>query len=66
VVLEFTQINSDGTEKSVYRIRLTNAHISSIHQFTECGQEMEEISFTFKKIEESSLLANTMAEDDWE
>jgi type VI secretion system Hcp family effector len=66
VILEFTQISSDGTEKSAYRIRLTNAHISSIHQFTECGLEMEEISFTFKKIEEASLLANTMAEDDWD
>jgi type VI secretion system secreted protein Hcp len=66
VILEFTQKDSDGNEKTAYRIRLTNAHIASIHQFTEYGQEMEEISFAFKKIEEDSLLANTMSMDDWD
>jgi type VI secretion system Hcp family effector len=66
VILEFTQIDSTGNEKTAYRIRLTNAHIISIHQFTEHGQEMEEISFTFKKIEQASLLANTISMDDWD
>jgi type VI secretion system secreted protein Hcp len=66
VILEFTQIDSTGNEKTAYRIRLTNAHVASIHQFTEHGQEMEEISFAFKKIEQTSLLANTMSMDDWD
>jgi type VI secretion system secreted protein Hcp len=66
VILEFTQVDSTGNEKNAYRIRLTNAHITSIHQFTEYGQEMEEISFTFKKIEQASLIANTTSLDDWD
>ena len=46
----------DGKEFAYYTIKLTNASVAKIHQFTSDaadtkGQQMEEISLSFQKIE---------------
>ncbi len=53
-----------------YRIKLTNANISEIKQYTEIvnGQAtvLEDVSFTYQKIEVEDLGTGTVAADDWE
>jgi type VI secretion system Hcp family effector len=50
VVFEFTRARGSGTE--VYQtVRLTNAMVSSVKTINGDGRPMEEVSFTFQKIE---------------
>ena len=55
-----------GTEVNYYTISLTNANISSYKQFNEPGVGlMEEISFTYQKIEMTLTDGGISAMDDW-
>ena len=76
VTLEFTKMNQNGEEYVYYTIKLTNATVSSIRQHTPenapAGKDVagaavpvEEISFTFQRIEIESKDGKTMAVDDW-
>ena len=82
VKLEFYKVNANGEEYVYYTVRLTNASVSAIRQYTSDGgvqasssakqgsssldlKELEEVSFTFQKIEVESKDGKTMSMDDW-
>lgn len=85
VLIEFYESGPSGKEYVYYTVRLTNANVSRIFQYTDVppvpGQppqnvDLEDISFTFQKIEISTNDNNTVgsgkvnggktsASDDW-
>lgn len=68
VTLEFVRTQPDGTEAVVYRIKLTNAGLSEIHQYDEgrAGQQpYEELSFVFQKIDLTWVDGAITATDSW-
>jgi type VI secretion system secreted protein Hcp len=71
VLFEFVKANSKGEEQIYFTIKLTNATIISYQQNINLGNfssyqipELEEVSFSFQKIEIEHKLAKTMAVDD--
>jgi type VI secretion system secreted protein Hcp len=73
VVLEFVRADANGAEEVFYTIKLTGATASRFRQYMaapEAGNPagsglLEEISFTFQRIEMTSADGSTMAMDDW-
>ncbi|MBA3709015.1 MAG: type VI secretion system tube protein Hcp [Planctomycetes bacterium] len=72
VVFSFVRTAPDGSEKTFFKVTLTNATVASAKllvpdsSLTEARQEFyEEVSFTFQKIEWNHIEAQTMAIDDW-
>ncbi len=73
VQFDFIRTNADGEEEIYYRIRLTNANISDLKQYMDDTKHanqydtrmLEDVSFTFQKIEVEDLPGKTMASDDW-
>jgi len=85
VLIEFYETGPSGKEYVYYTVRLTNANVSRIFQYTNvpptAGQppqnvDLEDVSFTFQKIEISTNDNNTVgsgkvnggktsASDDW-
>jgi type VI secretion system secreted protein Hcp len=68
VTFELVRTQPDGTEAVVYRIKLTNAGLSDIHQYDEgkAGQQAyEELSFVFQKIELTWVDGAITATDSW-
>ena len=78
VTLEFRKTNANGEEFVYYRIKLTDANVSEIRQFSRDGienatakntpadaSELEEVSLTFRKIEVENTEGKTMGADDW-
>jgi type VI secretion system secreted protein Hcp len=76
VVLEFTKTDKNGEEYVFFTIKLVNATVNSIRQHTPenasggkdaagAAVPVEEISFTFQRIEMESKDGKTMAADDW-
>jgi len=78
IKMEFVKTDPKGAEIVHYQITLTNATVSSLHQFVESVRreatggsgpatlmELEEISFTFDKIELEDILGKTMGNDSW-
>jgi type VI secretion system secreted protein Hcp len=66
VKIEFEKISSSGKEYVYHRITLTDATISDIHQHAAADtRELEEVSFTFHKIEIENVDGKTIAIDDW-
>ena len=74
VLLEFVRTNANGEEYVHHTIKLTNASVAKHHQFIKSDakndgkhdvHELEEISFSFQKIEIENKDGKTMAADDW-
>lgn len=65
VVINFFKSQTNGTEVNFYRVTLTNANISEFRQHTSGNSVLEDISFTFQKIQQADLVAGTAASDDW-
>ena len=69
VLIEFFTVNAQGQMEVAHWIRLTNATVAAVRQFTEKDQSglhpQEEVSFTFQKIEVSNSRGKTAAADDW-
>ena len=74
VNFEFSKTDANGEETVFYTIKLTNASVSKITQFTshpEAHQDpmptryLESLEFTFQKIEIDSKTGKTAAVDDW-
>jgi type VI secretion system secreted protein Hcp len=75
VIIEFVKVNPDGKPQVFQRVTLTNATISDDRQFLDVpsiqgsnggGTPMEEISFTFQKIQFENTDGGTSATDDWQ
>ena len=72
--LDYWQLQPRGKEGLVYTVRLTNANIASIHHRVENVATpgnaqlpaMEDIQFTYQKIEWTWNDGGISAEDDWE
>lgn len=63
-------INLPGGERGAgYRVKLTNAAVSEVKQYTEGtgsgSTVLEDVSFTYQKIEVQDLGTGTLAADDW-
>jgi type VI secretion system secreted protein Hcp len=79
VLFEFYKTTPEGVEEVYYTVTLTNATVSQVHYTTGTGEsassaktqssydthELEEVSFTYQKIEIESKTGQTMASDDW-
>lgn len=66
VSLSFYGVGMDGVERVQTTINLTNANVASIVRHLDAsGGLVEDISFTFTKIEVADILGGTMASDDW-
>ncbi len=79
VLFEFYKTTPEGVEEIYHKITLTEATVSKIHYTTGTGEsassaktqatydthELEEISFTYQKIEVESTIGSTMASDSW-
>ena len=79
VTLEFTKVNPNGEVYVYQTIKLTNATVTSIHQFTAQQDAasasnkrvasgspwLEDIAFTFQRIELTNNDGKTMFVDDW-
>jgi type VI secretion system secreted protein Hcp len=77
VVILFVRTNANGEEEVFQTIKLTDASVASIKHLTAGGpddprgwvrdsREVEEIAFTFRRIEISNSIGKTMAMDDWQ
>ena len=66
VVINFFRAQANGKEVNFYTVTLTNATISEFKQNSSGNTVLEDISFTFQKIEQQDKLAGTTAIDDWE
>ena len=80
VTFEFRKTNQNGEEYIYHKIKLTDATISTVRQFTSGAtdgasstkhsssadtKELEAVSFTFRKIEVENTDGKTTAMDDW-
>ena len=77
VSFEFEKVAADGVESVYYTVTLTNASVADVRQFTpdlyqdqppndKEYRELEEVQFTFQKIEERSRDGQTVWADDWQ
>ena len=80
VLFEFIHSTPDGQEEVYHTIKLSTATVSSIRYMTGTGgdssssakstssydtHELEEVSFTYQRIEVENLPGQTSAQDDW-
>jgi type VI secretion system Hcp family effector len=74
VLIEFVRTHANGEEYVYHTIKLTNAIIIGIKQYTKLDNsslridthEVEEITLTFQKIEIENKNGKTSATDDWQ
>lgn len=66
VLLEFVLTNSMGQQEIFYTITLTNATVAEVAQRSEDSRLLEDIAFTFQKIDIESKAGKTMAVDNWQ
>lgn len=72
--LKFWSTSTTGKEKQTYTIELVNASIASIREYMPDNEDpakanlplLEEISFTYQKIEWTWMDPTVSASDDWE
>ncbi len=67
VQFSFSKRNSQGTMYVFQTVKLTDAEISDVKQYTDKSGlfEIDEISFVFRKIEVQNKDGNTTFADDW-
>ncbi|MDQ6887627.1 MAG: type VI secretion system tube protein Hcp [Gemmatimonadota bacterium] len=80
VLFEFSRTNANGEEYVFQTIKLTNATVSAIKQYSagataegaaaskrsaDAGRQLEDVSMTFQKIEMENRDGKTAAVDDW-
>ena len=80
VLFEFIHTTPDGMEEVYQTVKLINATVSRVKQMTGAGgdsagssktsatldtMELEEVAFTYQRIEVENLPGQTSAEDDW-
>jgi type VI secretion system secreted protein Hcp len=59
VVINFYRTDRSGRDVNYYRVTLTNASLSDVHQYTGGTDVLEDDSFTFQKVEQQDLIAHT-------
>jgi type VI secretion system secreted protein Hcp len=66
VVINFFRTDRTGKDINYYRVTLTNGSISDVRQYSSGNVVLEDVSFTFQKIEQDDLVAKTSFVDDWQ
>ncbi|MBD1842626.1 type VI secretion system tube protein Hcp [Cyanobacteria bacterium FACHB-63] len=77
VVIEFVHTTPEGAEEIYHRITLSEAAIVQLKQYTQSAttleqgvldekSELEDVSFSFKRIEMTNLWGKTSATDEWD
>lgn len=66
VVINFWQTTNTGSQVNFYRVTLTNASISQDKQMSSGSTVVEQVSFTFQKMEQDSLTGHTTVIADWQ
>jgi type VI secretion system secreted protein Hcp len=64
VLINFYRSDREDRFVNFYRIKLTDALVISVKQYTSGTTVLEDISFTFRKIEHESLTGQTLWSDD--
>jgi len=59
VVINFYRVDRTGRNFNYYRITLTNANVSDVHQYLGASTVLEDDSFVFQKIEQQDFSAHT-------
>jgi len=79
VLFEFVHTTADGAEEIYHTVKLVNATVSKVKQVTGVGEsagssktsntfdthELEQVSFTYQRIEVENKPGQTSAMDDW-
>jgi type VI secretion system secreted protein Hcp len=74
VLFEFLKTNPSGQEYVHYTVKLTNAAVASVKSYLDLtdtsgdpydAHELEDVAFTFEKIEIENKDGKTLAIDDW-
>ena len=74
VLFEFVQTTKEGKEEVYYTVKLTNATVAFVKQYQATSAKhgdatdvhaLEDIGFTFNKIDMENKIAKTAASDDW-
>jgi len=68
VLVEFIRPDPRGPDSTYATITLTNGAVADVRQYTDAGppyRQLEEIAFTFQKIEIRDVAGNTSFDDDW-
>ena len=63
VLVEFFKTEDSGKSIKYYEVRLTHANASSLRQFTENNQFLEELQLTFQTIEETQFPTQNLGSD---
>ena len=63
VLVEFFKTEEGGKSIKYYEVRLTHANASSLRQFTENNQFLEELQLTFQTIEETQFPTQNLGSD---
>jgi type VI secretion system secreted protein Hcp len=63
VIVEFFKTEDGGRSIKYYEIRITHVNASSLRQFTENDQFLEELQFTFQTIEETQFPTENLGSD---
>lgn len=66
VVINFYRSDPSGKDVNYYRVTLTNASITDVRQYTGNSSVVEDVSFTFQKVEQSDLIAKTTFIDNFQ
>ncbi|HVH64634.1 MAG TPA: type VI secretion system tube protein TssD [Candidatus Acidoferrum sp.] len=66
VTINFWHVTNQGRSVNFYRVTLTNAHVTEVHQFPSGGETIEAVSFTFQKIEQTDLETHTIFTDEFQ
>jgi type VI secretion system secreted protein Hcp len=66
VVINFYRAEGSGKNDNYYRVTLTNATVTEVTQYSSGDDVLENVSFTFQKIVQTDIPANTTSADDWE
>jgi type VI secretion system secreted protein Hcp len=65
VVINFFRTDRTGKDVNYYRVTLTNASVSDDRQYSSGNDVLEDVSFTFQRIQQDDLVAKTSFTDDW-
>jgi type VI secretion system secreted protein Hcp len=74
VLFEFVKTSPQGQEHVYHTVKLTNANVSDVKSYLDLtdtsgdpfdAHELEDVSFTFQKIEIENKDGKTQAADDW-
>lgn len=59
VVINFSRSTAQGTDTVYYKVTLTDAFVTTVHQYSSGDNVLEDVSFVFVKIEQQSLTGKT-------